>query len=198
MRFLVVMLLSVAALSGTAAAAEPDKPLTNGQCIDVLAGLDAMRYVGEPLSSVLQPQPPIPLGALHYHFGSAVLIAMADDSWALHKQLTILRDAQSRWLSSNPEPKAKDKAFLTTEAFEAADKAWNDAANKNWSDSLAAPCPLTLTHLKLSDLRPGDAETQNAFPVQVFTVLLPIIDRDAVAGEKPKAKAAKAEPPKTE
>jgi hypothetical protein len=147
-------------LPGVAFAGEA-KPLTVGQCLDVMAGLNALNYVGQQLGDQ-QSKPP---DAKAYKLGPA--------------RMTIALDiAALRPISDAAE---KTRQGIVTEISGGKPiQAGTDEMKQylaKWQKVLDGPCGVAPGHLRAADLKIGDGADENPIPPSVLSVLIPIIDQ---------------------
>ena len=138
--------------------AEP-KPLTVSQCLDVLAGLNALNYVGQQLSDA-KPQG----DAKPYKLGAARMTIALDIS-ALRPVADAAEKARQSLIGEISAGKPILPGTDEMKAFTA-----------KWQDVLNGPCNVTPGHLKAADLKVGDGADENPIPPSVLSVLIPIID----------------------
>lgn len=153
-------LVSPAKANEAVAAAPPAPSLTAMSvrtCLEVLAGLNSLNFVGQ-----MSPQQVQQPSALPYHLGGSIRMTMAFDIAELSKIQTVAQKAQQDF---DKELDEKDPAIRQKQL------------DANWQGIIAAPCNVTPGRIKESDLRLGDGPNENAIPPSVLSVLVPIIDR---------------------
>ena len=167
-----------AGLAASSVKAEDAKSLTIEQCINILGGLNALNYVGQPLNDPNPNKPPP--DAKQYKLGPARMTIGLDIS-ALTPVQTAAQNAQQNFfrelapLPSNP-PSWKPGEPESSERIDAANKQ-NKAAAANWQEIIQKPCNVQPAHLKERELKIGDGPDENAFPPGVLAAIWPLIDR---------------------
>jgi len=160
--------IALAAILGLPAQADTVKfpadaaKFTVGQCLDILAGLNALNFVGQQLAD--QRQVP-PTDARPYKLG-ATRLTLALDMAALRPIADATEKARQGLL--NEIGSGKPIAPNSEESKRFFEK---------WQDTLNAPCPVTLGRIKAADLKIGDGPDDNPIPPAVLSALVPIIDQ---------------------
>jgi chemotaxis response regulator CheB len=156
---------------GTFAFADDAKPtdeMTVNECMNIMAGLNALRFKGAQLLD----QRPVPPDAAQYKLGAARM-AVALNIAALNVVANAANKAQNDFLLElAPVPTGVDPAARVQ-----LDKEREKKINDNWTMIMNGPCNARLVHFKEKDLKVGDGPDENAYPVNVLSSLIPIIDR---------------------
>jgi hypothetical protein len=151
----------------------PKASLTVEQCINILGGLNSLNWKGQQLNEAPGSKP---ANAEQYKLGiSRFTIAL--DIAALTPILTSYQRAQQQFAQELPQPPQTEAGKPSPSD---AQRILNEDNKKlsNWQfKTMAEPCQVTLSHLKLADLKIGDGTDQNPIPVSVLAALTPIIDQ---------------------
>jgi hypothetical protein len=159
------------AIFAAPAAAQDAKPLTIEQCINILAGLNSLSYVGQQYNDSSKP----PGDAKQYKLGPARM-TIATDIAALSQVLSNAQRAQQGFQSELPPLPAAEPGKPDSSARVDAANEQNKAAAKNWRTILDGPCNVQPGHLNAPDLKIGDGPDENSYPPPVLGALVPIID----------------------
>lgn len=146
----------IAAACALCSPARAEDQLNIQQCMEVLAGLNSLGFVGQ-LSAAQE----VPKDAKHYKLGP-VLVTIGMN---IHELSPI--DAEAR------------KAQIAYEAElppNVTDAMKRKLMQDNWDKIISQPCPVKPGHININDLKIGDGNDQNAIPASVLAVLTPILD----------------------
>lgn len=162
-------------LAGTATSFADD--LTVRDCLQILAGLNSLNFVGQ-----VTPQQPPPPDAKSYRFGkpkdgeTPIRLTMGFDINSLMSvQAAVTKSQQSFIDSLGPAPTHDGDKPFTPEQQRAWDRRQKDIQD-NGEATLNAPCSVAPGKLPASQLRAGDGDGDNQIPPSVIGVLKPIID----------------------
>ena len=147
--------LVILALLTTPAAANDS--LTVKQCIEVLAGLTSLSFVGQ-----LSPQQAPTADSKSYKFSGPTRMTMALDISELAPVQAAAQKAQQEF----------DKSLPAAEGAAAQERTRKVA--ENWQSIIEAPCNVRPGKVKEADLD----LSENPIPVGVLSVMIPIIDRE--------------------
>ena len=158
-----VFIAAFACVSSTASAAladdkAPSDKMTISECLQVLAGLSALDYVGEQLgarNAAIAGKSTTPPGAKSYLLGTT--------------RMTIA-------LNIAALSRVADAIQQTTAELQKENTGSPEDFQKAWMEAVTKPCPVTLIHIKQSDLHLGDGDKENQIPPGVLSVIVPIID----------------------
>lgn len=135
-------------------ASSPKAPsMTVSECLNVLAGLNALDYSGEQLGT---NKGAIPAGAKQYTLGAARM-TIALDIAALRRVADAMQVVSDHLQREN----AKSQENYIAE----------------WHKALEQPCDVQLRRIKQSDLKIGDGPNDNQIPPGVLSAIVPIIDQ---------------------
>jgi hypothetical protein len=165
---LIAAAFAVALLSVPAFAGDAPKKLTLSECINLRAALRALdSYQGVDKDGKSSPQQ-YKLGALR---GPIALDALALD--------TVIKAGDEARVALVTE--LLPKGVPNEHSKEYTDFVANNPDYKKfiaeYQIMLAAPQSIDIPHIKLSDLKIGDAPDGNPIPTDVITALAPILDR---------------------
>lgn len=181
-KFVFAALAAVAFMGAGAAVHAEDAPkLSRRACMDILAGLESLNYVGQlgpiqmaPNGNVINAPPP---GAEHYKLSASALTTIALDIGELGREQAALTKGQQDFERTLGPPPTGDVIKMSAEERQVA----RDYAKKK-TDGLEAvlesDCTVAPGHLKQSELNLGSGKDQNAIPPSVLSLIMPIVDRD--------------------
>jgi hypothetical protein len=132
--------------------------MTVSECLNVLAGLNALDYSGEQLGTRavgLDGKTVVPAGTRQYTLGAARM-TIALDIAALRHVADAMQIVSDGLLREN----AKSQQDYTAQ----------------WHKALEQPCDARLQRLKQSDLKIGDGPNDNQIPPGVLSAIVSIID----------------------
>lgn len=170
MRFFAFAIAAIVA--ATPAASEEPQPLTIKQCMEALAGLNSLNFVGQTQAS--QAAPP---DAKPYKFHGNVRVTIAMDISALSTVPDAAGRAQQQFKDSVTAPAGAQSGKMVTPEQQKALADYGKQINDNWQSILDAPCNVKPGHLKATDVNAGDDDGQNPIPPSVYSLLVPIIDQ---------------------
>ncbi len=160
--------VAISGIAASAYAADVPKKLTLQECIVLRSALRALDgYQGFDKDGKSAPQQ-YKLGALR---GPIALDALALDmviKAGEEARLGLIRELLPK---SVPQPNTKEYA-----EFVAHDDGYKKFVAE-YQKILDAPQSIDIPHIKLSDLKIGDAPDGNPIPTDVITALAPILDR---------------------
>ena len=164
---IIIFLALAAAMSEPALSADAPRKLTLQECMNVRAGLRALDgYQGVDKDGKSAP--------MQYKLG-ALRGAIALDAVQLDEVIRAGDQARQALVKENfpggtPAPGTKEYAdFMGSEPY----KRFSEAYQK----ILDAPQSVDVPHIRLGDLRIGDAPDGNPIPTDALTLLAPILDR---------------------
>lgn len=146
--------------------------MTIEQCLNILAGLNALDCAGKQLND---PPSACKPDSKQYKLGPARVTVSMDIAALTPVRDGVTKENQAFISDLPPLPPGQPGKPDSAERVDAAN-AQNKLASAHLQKILAGACPVQPGRLKASDLNDGDGDGQNAIPPSVFGAIVPIVD----------------------